>query len=96
MSSPVARVAVYDLHWGTLGGGEQVAGSAVEALVAAGHDVTKLGTEAVDAGVLRERLGVDVRGARFRHVDGEVGAAEASNDYDLFVNATYRLTTVDR
>ena len=86
------RVAVYDLHWATVGGGEQVAGAAVEALVAAGHAVDMLGPEPIDRTVLRERLGVDVSGASFRVVDRELGAASASGDYDLFVNVTYRST----
>ena len=86
------RIAVYDLHWRTIGGGEQVAGAAVEALVAAGHEVTMLGPEPVDPQFLLERLGVDVSGAAFRVVDAELGAAAASADYDAFVNVTYRST----
>jgi glycosyltransferase involved in cell wall biosynthesis len=86
------RVGVYDLHWQTAGGGEQVAGAIVEALVDAGHDVDLLGPDPVDPSFLRERLGVEVGGATFRMVDGELGASAASGDYDLFVNVTYRST----
>ena len=86
------RIAVYDLHWRTIGGGEQVAGAVVEALVAAGHEVTMLGPEPVDREFLLERLGVDVSGAAFRVVDAELGAAAASADYEAFVNVTYRST----
>lgn len=91
-SQRAERVAVYDLHWRTAGGGEQVAGATVEAFVSAGHDVDMLGPDPVDPVMLRERLGVDVSGATFRAVDGELGAAAASSDYDLFVNVTYRST----
>jgi glycosyltransferase involved in cell wall biosynthesis len=90
------RIGVYDLHWRTIGGGEQVAGAAVEALVAAGNDVTMLGPEPVDSPFLLERLGVDVSGAAFRVVDAELGAAAASADYDAFVNVTYRSTAPNR
>lgn len=90
--SGTPSVAVYDLHWRTVGGGEQVAGAAVEALAGAGYAVDMLGPVPVDPDVLRERLGVDVAGATFRVVDGELGATAASGDYDLFVNATYRST----
>jgi glycosyltransferase involved in cell wall biosynthesis len=86
------RIAVYDLHWQTIGGGEQVAGAVVEALVAAGHEVTMLGPEPVDPPFLLERLGVDVSGAAFRVVDAELGAAAASADYEAFINVTYRST----
>jgi glycosyltransferase involved in cell wall biosynthesis len=90
------RIAVYDLHWRTIGGGEQVAGAVVEALAAAGHEVTMLGPELVDPQFLLERLGVDVSGAAFRVVDAELGAATASADYDAFVNVTYRSTVPNR
>ncbi|MGD9702374.1 MAG: glycosyltransferase [Acidimicrobiia bacterium] len=98
MTAPRAgplRVAVYDLHWQTVGGGEQVAGATVDALVAAGHRVEMLGPDPVDPAFLRERLGVDVGGAAFRAVDRELGASAASADYDLFVNVTYRSTATN-
>ncbi len=43
------RVAVYDLYWSTLGGGEQVDGSIAQVL-AADHDVTLLGPHPADVG----------------------------------------------
>ena len=53
------RVAVYNAHWATLGGGEQLAGGAAAALARA-HDVELLVDEPFDAIVASERLGFDL------------------------------------
>jgi glycosyltransferase involved in cell wall biosynthesis len=83
------RVGVYDLHWTTLGGGEQVDGSIAQVLADAGHDVTLLGPIRPDSERFRERLGVDLTRCGFRQVTDDGEASEASADFDLFVNGTY-------
>lgn len=86
------KVAVYDLYWSTFGGGEQQAGSIVDAL-SGEHEVHMLGPEAVDVGALRERLGLRLDGVELRLTPGdEVATALVSAEYDLFINHTYRST----
>ena len=86
------KVAVYDLYWSTFGGGEQQAGSIVDAL-SGEHEVHMLGPEAVDLGALRERLGLRLDGVELRLTPGdEVATALVSAEYDLFINHTYRST----
>ncbi len=88
------RVGVYDLYWSTLGGGEQVAGTIAEVL-AADHDVTLLGPEPIDVGLIKERLGTDVSGCAFDVVLDDDDAAHASAEFDLFVNSTYRSKAIN-
>ncbi|MGI9646233.1 MAG: glycosyltransferase family 4 protein [Ilumatobacteraceae bacterium] len=82
------RVAVYDLYWSTLGGGEQVDATIAQVL-AADHDVTLLGPEPVDVEATRARLGVDLTGCDFRRVTDDDVAGTVSADFDVFVNGTY-------
>jgi len=89
------RVAVYDLYWATLGGGEQVDGSIAQTL-AADHDVTLLGPTEPDVDRTRSRLGVDLSGCRYDTVFDDLEASEASADFDLFVNGTYLSKAVNR
>lgn len=89
------RVGVYDLYWGTLGGGEQVAGTMAEVL-SRDHDVTLLSPDHVDADLAMERLGVDVSACGSRYVVDDVDASAASVDFDLFINGTYRSRAVNR
>jgi glycosyltransferase involved in cell wall biosynthesis len=89
------RVGVYDLYWSTLGGGEQVDGSIAQVLAAAGHEVTLLGPAPVDVERTRERLGIDLSACGHRQVVDDREAAEASGDFDLFVNGTYLSTAVN-
>ena len=89
------RVAVYDLYWSTMGGGEQVDGTIAQVL-AEGHDVTLLGPEPPDIQALRRRLGIDVSRCAYRQVRDDAEASRASADFDLFVNGTYLSTAVNR
>ncbi len=84
------KIGVYNLYWPTFGGGEQQAGGIVDAL-SAGHDVELLGPEGFDLAAARERLGLRLDGVSYRVVQGEsYSASLASQDYDLFINHTYR------
>jgi glycosyltransferase involved in cell wall biosynthesis len=89
------RVAVYDLYWSTLGGGEQVDGSIAQVL-AADHDVTLLGPTEPDVDRTMARLGVDLSGCRHETVFDDHEASEASADFDLFVNGTYLSKATNR
>jgi glycosyltransferase involved in cell wall biosynthesis len=89
------RIAVYDLYWSTLGGGEQVDGSIAQAL-ASDHDVTLLGPAPVDVEATRARLGVDLSSCSYRPIADDIEAGEASADYDVFVNGTYLSSAVNR
>lgn len=89
------RVGVWDRYWTTVGGGEQYAGAIALAL-AEHHEVELLTPERFDAAVLRDRLGLDLAPLAQRdvgtHEDVAVerrAVAEASADYDLFVNVTF-------
>ena len=90
------KVAVYDLYWSTLGGGEQVDGTIAQVLAAAGHDVTLLGPEVPDVERTRQRLGVDLAACGYQRVTDDLEASAASADYDLFVNGTYLSTAINR
>lgn len=83
------RVAVYNEHWGTLGGGEKVAAGIGSAL-SADHDVVLLGHDGLDIDLMSERLQVDLSRIEPRVVPARVPAVEAASaDYELFVNASY-------
>ena len=89
------RIGVYDLYWQTLGGGEQVDGSIAQVL-ARDHDVTLLGPHAPDVDATRSRLGVDLSSCMYRKVVDDAEAADASADFDLFVNGTYLSKALNR
>ena len=91
----MTRVAIYNLYWHTYGGGEQVSGALAEHLTK-GHDVTLLGPVEVDPDASRQRLGVDLARCGFRVVTGDDEASEASADYDVFINGTYRSSALNR
>ena len=83
------RAAVYNAHWTTLGGGEQLAGG-VAAALARTHDVELLVSETFDPIVASERLGFDLTG--FPQVPVEHGTRaflDASARYDLVVNTSF-------
>ncbi len=89
------KVAVYDLYWSTMGGGEQVDGSIAQVL-AADHDVTLLGPHPADVGATMRRLGVDLSACGHRRVVDDLEASEASADFDVFVNGTYLSKAINR
>jgi len=83
------RVAVYNAHWTTLGGGEQLAGGAAAALARA-HEVELLVAETFDPIVASERLGFDLTGLPQVPVEhGTRAFLEASARYDLVVNTSF-------
>ena len=94
-SDQMSRVAVYNLYWGTYGGAEQVSGAIAEHL-RGGHEVTLFGPEPVDPAMAMDRLGVDVSGCGFVEVKNDLDASEASAEFDVFVNGTYRSQAVCR
>jgi glycosyltransferase involved in cell wall biosynthesis len=86
------RAAVFNAHWKTLGGGEQLAGGMAAAL-ARTHDVELLVAEPFDAIVASERLGFDVTG--FPQVEvpnGTRAFLDASSRYELVVNTSFANT----
>lgn len=89
------RVAVYDRYWGTMGGGEQVAG-AIAATLAERHDVELLGLEPIDHAKFAERMRLDLSALPLRVVDADDEVSAASLDFDLFVNCTYLSPTINR
>lgn len=84
------KVAVYDRHWPTAGGGEKFAAGIAVAL-AGDHDVTLLSHEPLDLTAIGERLLLDLSGVEVQQVEADrAGAvAEASAAFDLFVNASF-------
>ena len=89
------KVAIYNLYWATYGGGEQVSGAIAEALKTR-CDVTLLGPEEPNVEATRARLGVDLSGCAWRKVVDDTEAGEASADFDVFINGTYRSHTVNQ
>jgi glycosyltransferase involved in cell wall biosynthesis len=82
-------VAVYNQHWSTLGGGEQLAGG-VAAALARHHDVELLVVESFDAVRASERLGFDL--TPFPQVELDPGTREfldLSSRYELLVNTSF-------
>jgi glycosyltransferase involved in cell wall biosynthesis len=83
------------LYWATYGGGEQVSGAIAEALKTR-CDVTLLGPEEPNVEATRSRLGVDLSGCSWRKVVDDTEAGEASADFDVFINGTYRSHAVNQ
>ena len=90
------RVAVYDLYWSTMGGGEQVAGTIAEALSARPrrHPARSRARRrrAAPRAARRRRHGLLASTPSHDDVD----ASAASAEYDVFVNSTYRSAAVNR
>jgi glycosyltransferase involved in cell wall biosynthesis len=90
------RVAVYNAHWTTLGGGEQLAGGVAAALARA-HEVELLVSETFDPIVASERLGFDLTGLAQVPIDhGTRAFLEASARYDLVINTSFGNTFASR
>jgi glycosyltransferase involved in cell wall biosynthesis len=90
------RLAVYNAHWETLGGGEQLASGLAVAL-ARDHDVELLVDEAFDPVVASERLGIDVTPFRQRVVaPGTRPFLEATAEYDVLINSSFSSTRASR
>lgn len=88
-------LAIYNLYWSTYGGGEQVSGALAEYL-SRHFDVTLLGPDRPDVAQTKARLDVDISGCAWRRVVDDSEASEASADFDVFVNGTYRSHSVNR
>jgi glycosyltransferase involved in cell wall biosynthesis len=87
---------VYNAHWTTLGGGEQLAGGAAAAL-ARRHDVELLVSETFDPIIASERLGFDLTElAQVPVPQGTRAFLEASARYDLVVNTSFGSTFPSR
>jgi glycosyltransferase involved in cell wall biosynthesis len=82
------RIGIYDHHWLTYGGGEQVDGSLAEVLSKA-HDVTLLGPNPVSPVEMRNRLGPDISACGFEPVRTAEEATHASARFDLFINGAF-------
>jgi glycosyltransferase involved in cell wall biosynthesis len=80
------RIAVFNGHWATAGGGEKYAGSFAQALSGI-HDVEILAETSVDVESLKERLRLDLSDCRVRLTEEPL--AEASNSFDLLINCSY-------
>lgn len=89
------RVAVYNGHLATLGGGEQYSLAIVKWLLARGEQVDILAPAGTSLEACEERLRVRISdGARLVGLDGEFPYCEReatarSGDYDLFFNTSY-------
>jgi glycosyltransferase involved in cell wall biosynthesis len=82
------RIAVYDRHWATAGGGEKFAGGIAQVL-SGRHDVTLLAHQPVDTDWLSERLALDLSKVSVEVV-GDAGRLEpASAEHDLLVNVSF-------
>ena len=89
-------VCVYDRWWSTAGGGEKFAGGIADVL-SRSCDVTLLTHEPVDLDQLSERLQIDLARVAVRRIDLAPDAvSEATEDYDLLVNASYTSTAENR
>lgn len=89
MGGSSVKVALYNQHWSTLGGGEQLAGGLALAL-GQDADVELLVEEEFDADVASERLGMDLTSLAQRVIPiGTRQFLDATAHYDLLVNTSY-------
>lgn len=87
---------MYNAHWETLGGGEQLAGGIATAL-AEEHDVELLVDETFDPYVASERLGFDLTGFLQRELaPGTRPFLDATAEYDLLVNSSFASMRANR
>ncbi len=90
MTRPM-RVGIYNRWMATMGGGEQHM-AAIASTLAAEHDVELVTHDAVDIGLMRDRLAIDLTALPLRIVRRDHGyssLAAASADYDLFVHCSH-------
>jgi glycosyltransferase involved in cell wall biosynthesis len=86
------RIAIFNRHWSTLGGGEQVAAGFATAL-GQRHDVDLLVVEPFEPDNAGDRLGVDLRGFRQCEIpEGTRAFLEATAPYDVVVNTSFAST----
>jgi len=83
------RIAVFNEHWETYGGGEQFAGGIAQAL-SLHHDVDVLTHGELDPVLLESRLGLDLSRTRERVVSKrEFEFIRDTAEYDLLVNCSF-------
>lgn len=84
------KVAIYNRHWHTLGGGEKNS-AGVAQMLAPDHEVHLIAYDKVNVPVLEERLDLDLGGVDVRVIDdeGRGSVTRAVAGYDLFVNGSY-------
>lgn len=85
------RVGIYNRWLETMGGGEQHLGAIAQSL-APTHQVELIAHARVNIAELERRLGLNLTGVTMRVVPDTprfAGIAEASADYDLFLNASH-------
>jgi glycosyltransferase involved in cell wall biosynthesis len=93
------RVALYQRHLSTLGGGERFALDIARHLTARGDDVEVLAPRGTSAEQIHERLGLDVSDLKLVDLDTArpcEEATERSETYDVFVNCSHRSGAVNR
>ena len=85
------KAAVYDRFWHSMGGGERHSGKIAEVLAADGWHVDLIGHTDVGRDALADHLGLDLSGTTLRVVPdtGDADLVALSEEYDLFVNATF-------
>lgn len=85
------RAAIYNRFLYSMGGGERHSGMLAQVLAAEGWDVDLVTHTPVEREELAEHVGIDLSGVRLQTVPdaGEPLVSEMSEDYDLFVNASY-------
>lgn len=85
------KAAIYNRFWHSMGGGERHSGMIAALLSEEGVDVDLLGHSDVDRDELADHLGLELAKVRMRVVPdrGEDDLVRLSEEYDLFVNATY-------
>jgi glycosyltransferase involved in cell wall biosynthesis len=90
------RAAVFNAHWETLGGGEQVAGGMAAAL-GQDHDVELLVHETFDAEYASGRLGIDLTPFNQREIPhGTRAFLDITAEYDLLVNSSFHNMSANR
>jgi glycosyltransferase involved in cell wall biosynthesis len=83
------KIAVFNRHWATYGGGERYAGAFAQAL-ATNHDVHLLSPTPVDWARLQERLGLDLSRTTQRTVPLDPYLLAAiTREYDLLVTCSF-------
>lgn len=83
------KIAVFNRHWTTYGGGERYAGAFAQVL-AGDHDVDLLSTTPVDWGRMEERLNLDLARTTPRLVPVDPHRfAEITREYDILVTCSF-------
>lgn len=84
------NIGLYNRWLATLGGGEQY-GLAIAEYLSREHDVTVLSHTPVDARLIGDRLGLDVRQLQFLEIAARPRAemTALTAEYDLFINASH-------